>query len=103
MAYAVVLTKDIRKQSEQLPGYVKTQVKALLLTLPDQPRPPQSKELVGHPDYYRIWIGATYRVIWFVSDEDKIIEPQYVGPKTPELYRVLGLERPTAAADADEC
>jgi mRNA-degrading endonuclease RelE of RelBE toxin-antitoxin system len=103
MAYAVVLTKDIRKQVEQLPGHVKAQVKELLLTLPDQPRPPQSKELTGHPNYYRIWIGAKYRMVWFISDEDQIIEPQYVGPKTPELYAVLGLERPAAASDEDEC
>jgi mRNA-degrading endonuclease RelE of RelBE toxin-antitoxin system len=102
MAYSLVLTKDIKKQIEQLPGHVKAQVKALLLSLPDHPRPAHSKELSGHPNYYRIWIGANYRVVWFVSDEDEMIEPQYVGPKTPELYAVLGLARPTAISSEDQ-
>ena len=94
MAYTVVISKDIRRQLERLPGHVKPLVKEALLSLPDNPRPPQSKQLEGHPTYYRIWISGDYRIVWSIFDEDALVELQYVGPKTPDLYAFLGLARP---------
>ena len=90
----VVITKDIRKQLAQLPGHVKPLVKEALLKLPDNPRLPQSKQLEGYPSYYRIWIDGDDRLVWSISDEDELVEIQYVGPKTPDLYTFLGLARP---------
>lgn len=94
MAYTVVITKDIRRQLERLPGHIKPLVKEALLALPVNPRPPHSKQLEGHPAYYRVWIGGDYRIVWSIADEDELIELQYIGPKTPDLYAFLGLDRP---------
>jgi hypothetical protein len=34
------------------------------------------------------------RLVWFVSEEDRIVEIEYVGPKATDLYDKLGLKRP---------
>lgn len=53
MSYSIVITKDIRRQLERLPGHIKPVAKQLLLALPDNPRLFQAKQLDGHPNYYR--------------------------------------------------
>jgi len=94
MAYEIVFNKAIRNQIRRLPGYVKAIAKQRVALLSDDPRPPKSRELTGHPDYYRMWLDAKYRLVWHIFDDDGVVEIEYVGPKTPELYEHLGLGRP---------
>jgi mRNA-degrading endonuclease RelE of RelBE toxin-antitoxin system len=47
------------------------------------------------PGYYRLWIGPDYRLVWYVMDDEQIVEVEYVGPKPPDLYEQLGLGRPS--------
>lgn len=42
----------------------------------------------------RLWIGRDYRLVWRVSDEEQLVEIEYIGYKTPDLYAQLGLARP---------
>lgn len=97
MAYEIVFDKAIRNQIRRLPGYVKAIAKQRIAMLSDDPRPPKSRELTGHPDYYRMWLDANYRLVWHVFDDEGVLEIEYVGPKTPELYEYLGLGRPRSA------
>lgn len=94
MAYAVVFSRAVRAQIQSLPGQIKSVAKARIVQLSANPRPSQSRELVGHPGFYRIWLDARYRLVWHVSDDDQIVEIEYVGPKTPGLYAWLRLDRP---------
>ena len=94
MAYRITFSREIRRQIESLPGHIKALAKQEIASLGDNPRPPQSKELTGHPAYFRLWLGRDYRLVWRVSDDEQMIEIEYVGSKTPDLYARLGLARP---------
>ena len=96
MTYRIAFSREIRRQIESLPGYIKTMAKQEIASLSDSPRPPRSRELTGHPEYYRLWLGADYRLVWHVMDEERMVEVEYVGLKTPDLYDRLGLGRPPA-------
>lgn len=92
MSYKIIFDKAILHQIQRLPGNIKAVAKQQIALLSDNLRPPKSKEFAGHPNYYRMWLGAKHRLVWHVFDEDKIIEIEYVGPKSPDLYAYLGLD-----------
>jgi mRNA-degrading endonuclease RelE of RelBE toxin-antitoxin system len=52
MSYKIIFDKAIRHQIQRLPG--KAVAKQQIALLSDNPRPPKSKELAGHPNYYRM-------------------------------------------------
>ena len=95
MPYRITYSKAIRQQLASLPGHIKAMARQRIAALSDDPRPPRSKELAGHPGYYRLWIGPDYRLVWYVMDDEQIVEVEYVGPKPPDLYERLGLGRPS--------
>ncbi len=99
MSYEIVFDKAVRKQIGKLPGHIKAAAKKRIAALSDDPRPPRSKELTGHPNYYRLWVGAKHRLVWQVMDDEQVVEIEYVGPKPPDLYDQLGLGRPSSESD----
>lgn len=96
MPYRILLTRDVKRQIKDLPGNIKGIARRQIANLMANPRPPRSKELTGHSGHYRIWLGAKYRLVWQVMDEEKLVEIEYVGPKSPDLYGKLGLSRPSS-------
>lgn len=94
MAYIIRIDKFIRRQIEQLPGQIKPLAKQQMADLSANPYPAKSRELAGHPGYYLIWLGAKYRLVWHVIEDERMVEIEYVGPKTPNLYAESGLGRP---------
>lgn len=99
MTYHVRLSKVIRQHLQSLPGNVRNIARERILSLAEQARPQDAKELMGHPNYYRIWIGIRFRLVWHVVDEEMLVDILYVGPKPPDLYERLGLARPTSEND----
>ncbi|MBI1879566.1 MAG: type II toxin-antitoxin system mRNA interferase toxin, RelE/StbE family [Chloroflexi bacterium] len=99
MPYEIIYDKAIRNQLRDLPGHIKAIAKQQIANLSDNPRPPGSKELTGHPNYYRLWLGTNYRLVWHIFDDEQVIEIEYVGPKPPDLYDRLGLARPSTETD----
>ena len=95
MSYEITFTKAVREQIRGLPGHIKAVAKRRIAELSNNPQLPKSKELEGHPDYYRLWLSSRYRLVWHIIEDDQIVEIEYVGPKTPDLYEVLGLTRPS--------
>ena len=95
MAYRIAFSQEVRRQIADLPGHVKALAKQEIAGLSADPRPVRSKELTGHPDYFRLWLGADYRLVWLVIDAEQRVEIEYAGPKTPNLYERLNLGRPT--------
>ena len=94
MAYRIAFSREVRRQLIELPGHVKALAKQRIAGLSDNPRPLRSKELTGHTDYLRMWLGSDFRLVWRVFDEEHIVEIEYVGPKSPDLYERLKLARP---------
>ncbi len=95
IAYRIAFSKEVRRQIADLPGHVRTLAKQEIADLSENPRPARSKELEGHPEHFRLWLGADYRLVWRVRDDEQIVEIEYAGPKTPSLYERLGLGRST--------
>jgi len=94
MSYRLSISRDIKQQIEDLPGNIRAMARQRIAGLVDDPRPSDSKELMGHAGHFRLWLSAKYRLVWQMIEEDKLIEIEYVGPKAPELYEKLGLKRP---------
>lgn len=94
MQHRILLTRDVRRQLKDLPGHVRALARQQIAGLLIDPRPPRCKELAGHPGHYRLRLGAKYRLVWQIREEDRIVEIEYVGPKAPDLYDKLGLARP---------
>lgn len=94
MAYRIAFSREVRRQIADLPGDVKALAKQEIADLSIDPRPIRSKELAGHPDFFRLWLGADYRLVWRVVEDEQMVEIEYVGPKTPDLYERLDLGRP---------
>ena len=61
--------------------------------LADAPRLARAKELDDHPNYYRVWLPRSHRLVWNVLDDDQVVDLLYIGPKSPDLYEKLGLGR----------
>jgi mRNA-degrading endonuclease RelE of RelBE toxin-antitoxin system len=93
MPYQLILTGDIKRQLGDLPGHIKTMARQQMAVLITDPRPPRSKELDGHVGHYRLWLGPKYRLVWYVREDEQAVEVEYIGPKSPELYKKLGLGR----------
>lgn len=96
MAYRIAFSKEVRRQIGALPGHIKALAKREIAGLSDNPRPPHGKELTGHPNYFRLWLGREYRLVWHVLDDEQMVEIEYVGHKSPDLYERLGLGRAPA-------
>ena len=94
MPCRILITQDIKKQIGDLPGNVRTIARQAIANLANNPRPSQSKELAGHPEHYRMHISTKYRLVWRVSENENLIEVEYIGVKSPNIYKSLGLERP---------
>ncbi|MCX7706611.1 MAG: type II toxin-antitoxin system RelE/ParE family toxin [Anaerolineae bacterium] len=80
-------------QLTALPGDVRSVARRTIAELAENPRPSRAKELDEHRGYYRLWLPRNYRLVWQVLDEEEIVDLLYVGPKSPDLYRRLGLQR----------
>ena len=93
MPYRIILTTDIKKQLKELPGHVKPIARQEIANLIDNPRPSRARELEGHPGHFRLHIAGKYRLVWRLEEEEKSVETEYIGPKTPDLYDMLGLAR----------
>ncbi len=94
MAYRILITQDIKKQIQALPGNIKAMARKCIAGLAENPRPAESKELEGHIGHFRLWLGAKHRLVWQVIEDELLIEIEYVGPKVPDLYDRLNLKRP---------
>jgi mRNA-degrading endonuclease RelE of RelBE toxin-antitoxin system len=75
-------------------AWVKAIARKRIAGLAENPIPTESRELEGHAGHFRLWLGAKYRLVWQVDEEQKLVEIEYVGPKAPDLYDKLNLKRP---------
>jgi len=91
--YRLRYDREFWRQLERLPGDIRNLARQKIRALADQPHPAQAKELDEHPGYFRLWLPRDYRLIWQVSDEERIVDLFYVGQKLPDLYERLGLGR----------
>ena len=67
-SYSILFEKRAEKELRKLPREALGQVAAAIDKLAVNPRPPQSKRLIGHIAGYRLRVGP-YRVLYTVKQE----------------------------------
>jgi mRNA-degrading endonuclease RelE of RelBE toxin-antitoxin system len=93
MPYRLRYDRRFMHQLGSLPGSVRNVARRQIRSLVDEPRQAQAKELDCHPSHYRLWIQRDYRLVYQVDDEAQVVDLLFIGPKSPDLYERLGLER----------
>ena len=91
MPYRIELEDAARHEIEQLPGYVRQQVRRKTQDLANNPRPPASKELREMPNRYRLRL-LKWRIIYDVVEDDLLVNVITVRLKEgPETYENLDI------------
>ncbi|OYQ63778.1 addiction module antitoxin [Pseudanabaena sp. SR411] len=72
MTYAIIVTKSIQKDLDNLPNEIQDRVYAKISQLSDNPRPDGVTKLKGYENEYRVRIGD-YRVRYEILDENKTV------------------------------
>lgn len=72
MTYAIIVTKSIQKDLDNLPNEIKDRVYAKISQLSDNPRPDGVTKLKGYENEYRVRIGD-YRVRYEILDVNKTV------------------------------
>jgi mRNA interferase RelE/StbE len=71
--YTVRLKRSALKQLQQLPKKEVVRLRALIVSLGDNPRPSGCKKLKSYPKYWRVRSG-NYRVIYTIKDDVLSVE-----------------------------
>jgi mRNA-degrading endonuclease RelE of RelBE toxin-antitoxin system len=93
MTYRLRYDRRFRQHLDALPGDIRAAARQMIADLTHDPRPGQAKELEGHAGFFRLWLPRDHRLVWSVLEDEQIVDLLYVGPKTADLYRRLGLGR----------
>lgn len=78
--FEIRLRKRAKKFIESLPKKHKRQVKDYIIELGKNPKPQDSKELIGYKPYLRADVGE-YRVVYRYSTKDNLITVMLVGKR----------------------
>ncbi|MFN6460279.1 MAG: type II toxin-antitoxin system RelE family toxin [Nostoc sp. DedVER02] len=73
MSYAIVISKSVQKQIDNLPNDVTERVIEKIQSLASQARPDGIVKLKGSDNEYRIRIGD-YRVRYEIDDESQLVQ-----------------------------
>ncbi|MGI8500275.1 MAG: type II toxin-antitoxin system RelE family toxin [Hassallia sp.] len=73
MSYAIVISKSVQKQIDNLPNDVALRVIEKIQNLASQARPDGIVKLKGSDNEYRIRIGD-YRVRYEIDDESQLVQ-----------------------------
>jgi mRNA interferase RelE/StbE len=72
MTYAIIVTKSIQKELDNLPNEIKDRAYDKISQLSENPRPDGVTKLKGYENEYRVRIGD-YRVRYEIIDKDKTV------------------------------
>jgi mRNA interferase RelE/StbE len=84
--YRVQIADRALKEAQRLPIDVRVRLVQGIEDLADEPRPPGSRKLSGHPGF-RIRKGP-YRVLYTVDDDARVIRVYRMGHRR-DVYRTL--------------
>ena len=70
--YQVIIKESGQKQIKKLSSVYLSKIKTTILDLQHNPRPVNSKKLVGSKGVYRIRVGV-YRIVYEIIDKELIV------------------------------
>jgi len=86
MIYQIELSKQTRREIDQLPGHMRQRVKREIARLAFEPRPAHAVELRGPlHGRYKIKLDQ-YRIVYWIQDDIAIVQVLKAGKKTPGFY-----------------
>lgn len=91
MIYRLELAPPAHRAVKRLRPIVRIAVRGVIAGLALDPRPPHSRKVVG-TDLYRIRIridGVPWRVVYTISDEDRLVVVTRVARRDEATYRGL--------------
>ena len=83
--YSLFQKPSVEKDLHKIPSSVVEKITRKILSLSNEPLPPQSVKLAGSDHYYRLRVGD-YRIIYEVDRSQRRITVQYVRHRR-EVYR----------------
>ena len=78
--YHIEFTRGAVKDLKDLPAHVRERVLARITELAEDPRPPASRKLEGHPPGFRRLRVGGYRAIYHLDEEERLVAVVRVGP-----------------------
>ncbi len=84
MSYRILFHPSAHKELSRLPNDVYARVRKKILALSDNPRPDNSRKLVGSRDW-RVRVG-TWRVVYRIDDDAREVTVTVVAHRR-EVYR----------------
>ncbi len=85
MPYKVVVKSKAQKELRKLPKQAYVLIRKAINELATNPRPHQSRKMVGGSNQWRLRVGA-YRIIYTIMDRQLIVEIVRVAHRK-EVYR----------------
>jgi len=83
--YQVSIDRDARRVLKRCPADLVQRLRAAIVALADNPRPPGCKKLTGPENLWRIRVGD-WRIIYEIRDDILLIVVVEVGPRG-DVYR----------------
>ena len=84
MTYTITILRRAQKELSDLPQDSYVRVRDAIRNLSEQPRPSDSKKLVGRPAW-RMRVGS-YRVVYEIDDTARLITIMHIGHRR-DVYR----------------
>jgi mRNA interferase RelE/StbE len=85
MSYRIEVSRRALKSLRALPRKDQQRIRAVIVLLGDNPRPPGCRQLAGEEHAYRVRSGD-YRIIYDVYDDRLLVQVVRVGHRR-EVYR----------------
>jgi len=82
--YRLLLHSNIEKQLSKIPQPYAERIAQTIRTLKNEPRPPQSRQLVQ--DIYRLREGE-YRIIYVIFDSEQTVYIGKIARRSEKVYR----------------
>jgi len=89
VSYQVEIARPAQIEIKGLPGHVRAQVRLLINSLREIPRPPRAKKLRDKPNIYRLWLASRWRIAYLVDEDLKLVRVLRVRRKETIDYETL--------------
>ena len=70
MSYQTRFRREALKELKRLPAHVRAEALEKIEGLAEEPWPARAKELRGKPGFFRLWVAASWRLVYRVDRGD---------------------------------
>ena len=89
MSYHVEIARPAQIEIKALPAHVRAQLRQLINSLKEIPRPARAKELRDKPNIYRLWLARRWRIAYVIDEDLRLVRVLRVRRKETIDYETL--------------